>query len=135
MHHNPIMEQDSTEQHPEIFLSVSDIRQAAAEGVIAELDSQNLIKWACEKDVQERHYRIATAPPELNKGFNIVTVVYYFGAMLMISACAWFLGDKWEVLGSRGLLVTTIIYFAIAFSAAGELFNTLARRNRRSTDK
>jgi len=110
------MEQDSAQQTDQILLSVSDIRQAAAEGVIAELDSQNLIKWACEKDVQERHHRAATAPPEQSKGFNIVTVAYYFGAMLMISACAWFLGDKWEALGSRGVLITTIIYFAIAFS-------------------
>src|SRR5258706_1312708 len=34
--------------------------------------------------------------------------------MRMISACAWFLGDKWDSLGSSGVLATTVIYFIIA---------------------
>ncbi len=43
-------------------------------------------------------------------------VLYYFGAMLMISACAWFLGDKWDVLGTPGVFITTLIYFLIALT-------------------
>ncbi len=54
------------------------------------------------------------APPEQSKGFNLVTVAYYFGALLMISACAWFLGDKWDALGSPGVLITAGIYLTIA---------------------
>jgi hypothetical protein len=34
--------------------------------------------------------------------------------MLMIVACAWFLGDKWERLGSPGILGTVIVYMMIA---------------------
>ena len=62
--------------------------------------------------------RVETSPGsvEVSKGFNLVTVAYYFGAMLMISACAWFLGDKWEVLGSQGVLTTSILYMAVAAS-------------------
>jgi len=48
---------------------------------------------------------------------NLVTVLYYFGAMLMISACAWFLGDKWNVLQARGILAVVICYMLIAFAA------------------
>jgi hypothetical protein len=51
---------------------------------------------------------------ERRKGLNIATVAYYFGAMLMIVACAWFLGDKWERLGSPGILGTVIVYMMIA---------------------
>jgi len=36
--------------------------------------------------------------------------------MLMISACAWFLGDKWDVLGAGGICITAIIYLLIAAS-------------------
>jgi hypothetical protein len=36
--------------------------------------------------------------------------------MLMISACAWFLGDKWDVLGTSGVCITVIVYMLIATS-------------------
>src|SRR4051812_11345818 len=96
----------------EIFLSIADVRKAAVEGAITESDAQRLIEWACALDA----HRSANAPPppvEASKGLNLITVAYYFGAMLMISACAWFLGDKWEVLGSGGVLATTCVYFMI----------------------
>ena len=54
--------------------------------------------------------------PEKAKGFNLVTVLYYFGALLMISACAWFLGAKWDVLGASGICITAIIYASITAS-------------------
>src|SRR5947207_15877672 len=34
----------------------------------------------------------------------------------MISACAWFLGDKWDALGAGGICGTAIIYIAITAS-------------------
>jgi len=34
----------------------------------------------------------------------------------MISACAWFLGDKWDALGPGGILTTSLIYALIAAS-------------------
>ena len=104
------METPSTESPTsEITLTGSDLRRAAADGIISEADSESLIQWAGERRGPD------DAPDaEQQKGFNLVTVAYYFGAMLMISAGAWFLGDKWETLGSPGILVTTVIYFAIA---------------------
>ena len=103
----------STEEN-ELTLTATDIRSAAVEGVISGDDAEHLVQWGCE--------RRATPPPgpaptaasiEQKKGLNLVTVAYYFGAMLMISACAWFLGDKWDALGSKGILVTSLIYAAI----------------------
>jgi hypothetical protein len=54
--------------------------------------------------------RGAGAPRERTKGLNLVSVAYYFGALLMISACAWFLGDKWRALGHVGVLTTCAVY-------------------------
>jgi hypothetical protein len=95
-----------------ITIDLDDIREAASEGVISQGDSENLIYWICSRNRAARHF----TPAEHSKGFNIVTVAYYFGAMLMISACAWFLGDKWDSLGSGGILATTLVYFAITAS-------------------
>jgi hypothetical protein len=95
---------DPEETHQ--FLSVSDIRQASEEGIISYADSVRLIQWA-----EARRDLSLPDRPEQAKGFNLVTVAYYFGAMLMITACAWFLGDKWDSLGTRGVLLTTVVYF------------------------
>ncbi len=110
------MEHESVDtQNDETLLSISDIRQAAADGIISDADSQNLIAWAGSRPAgTTAQSSIAETAVEQSQGFNLVTVAYYFGAMLMISACAWFLGDKWESLGSRGVLITTVIYFIIA---------------------
>jgi len=101
-----------TDKQAEIILSVSDIREASAEGVISDSNAQSLIEWAVKRS--DRRSAEVAALPEQPKGFNLVTVAYYFGAMLMIVACGWFLGDKWDSLGSQGVLVTTIVYFSIA---------------------
>jgi hypothetical protein len=102
----------------EILLSTADLDRAAAEGVISRSDADGLMRWAY--DQRFKRTLLAEPPaqpaPEHHKGFNLVTVLYYFGAMLMISACAWFLGDKWDALGAQGICATVIIYMAIAAS-------------------
>ncbi|MBA3353553.1 MAG: DUF2157 domain-containing protein, partial [Blastocatellia bacterium] len=101
---------EEPEQDRPLF-TVNDLREAADAGIIAEYDVEKLIRWASDRGVEARAARI-----EEPEGINLVTVAYYFGAMLMISACAWFLGDKWESLGSGGVLLTTLVYFAIALA-------------------
>jgi hypothetical protein len=95
----------------QVNFSVSDIRDAGADGIISPDDAERLINWLSSQPGEEAD---DDARPETAKGFNLVTVAYYFGAMLMISACAWFLGDKWDSLGSAGILATCIVYFAVA---------------------
>src|SRR5437867_3732867 len=112
-------------------ISVSDIRDAGAAGVISAEDTERLIDWLSGRPPVEE------PPIETSRGFNLATVAYYFGAMLMISACAWFLGDKWQTLGSAGVLVTCLVYFAVAaglgwwmrgrgYAVAGGLLITVA---------
>src|SRR5678816_3854920 len=97
----------------DLSLSTSDIYRAAGEGVILMADAERLVKWGYEQRFRDP-LSAESLPPEQRKGFNLVTVAYYFGAMLMISACAWFLGDKWEQLGSPGILATVIVYMMTA---------------------
>ena len=100
---------------PELFLSSSDIHRAAAEGVLPLADAERLIQWGYEQRFSQAHSTgPAAVAPEQSKGLNLVTVAYYLGAMLMISACAWFLGDKWETLGSPGVFSTALIYMIVA---------------------
>lgn len=109
------MEQPNAETRlGDVSLSIAEIRQAAADGVIADESADALIRWACERPAESEIVVATPNVPEQAKGFNIVTVAYYFGAMLMISAFGWFLGNIWTVLGSGGVLVTTVVYFAIA---------------------
>lgn len=109
------MPHDSRER--EISLSASDITRAAAEGVLSESDADRLVRWAYDQQFNGALIPEPKVPaPEQRKGFNIVSVLYYFGAMLMISACAWFLGDKWDMLGTTGVFITTLIYLLIALT-------------------
>src|SRR5215218_8199205 len=77
-------ESESSTQN-EFQLNAADLRQAVAEGVISDSDGQRLISCADERNIGLR--TAAREMPETAKGFNLVTVAYYFGAMLMISAC------------------------------------------------
>jgi hypothetical protein len=100
----------------ELFLTPADIRRAAAEGVLQDKDAERLIGWGYEQRFNRTLLPDARPEPapETRKGLNAVTVAYYFGAMLMISACAWFLGDKWEDLGSPGVFGTVLVYMLVA---------------------
>src|SRR5438477_6456645 len=99
----------------EILLSIADLERAAADGVVSDADVQAIAAWATERSSPRPTFVHARA--EHRKGFNLVTVIYYFGAMLMISACAWFLGDKWDVLQAKGICVVVVCYMLIAFTA------------------
>jgi hypothetical protein len=102
-----------------LLLSAEDVRQAATANVLSQADAERLLQWAHDRQaaVPTRTDAAAIQVVEQRKGLNLVTVAYYFGAMLMISACAWFLGDKWNALGSKGILITSLIYAAITAGA------------------
>jgi hypothetical protein len=100
-----------TTNEPDLLLTASDILRAADEGVLPREEAERLVEWGRARRAEAGPPRPA---PEARKGFNAVTVAYYFGAMLMISACAWFLGDKWDSLGPGGVFSTVLAYMAVA---------------------
>jgi hypothetical protein len=99
----------------ELSLTSSDIYLAAEQGVLLQADAERLVQWGFEQRFNRSGLREPKpAIMEQRKALNLVTVAYYFGAMLMITACAWFLGDKWNELGSPGILGTVVVYMMIA---------------------
>jgi hypothetical protein len=115
---------DSETPNYELSLTSSDIYLAAEQGVLLQEDAERLVRWGFEQHFnQSRLAEPKALPVERRKGLNLVTIAYYFGAMLMISACAWFLGDKWDALGSPGILGTVIVYILIAAGLGGWLRN------------
>ncbi len=110
------MSAETTPDGRELLLTPADVRRAAEEGVLERGDAERLIDWGYEQRF-ERSLLPEPRPepaPEARKGLNPVTVAYYFGAMLMLLACAWFLADKWEALGSRGVFATVLVYALVA---------------------
>ena len=57
-------------------------------------------------------------PREAHRGFNAITVAYSLGALLVLFALAWFLFERWKVLGAAGVLGVALLY-AAAFAVVG----------------
>lgn len=105
----------NSQSNRELLLTYADIQRAAAEGVISASDAERLVEWGYAQRFNRLLVPEPMMPaPEQSKGLNAVTVAYYFGAMLMISACAWFLGSKWDALGNAGIFTTAVVYMLIA---------------------
>lgn len=58
------------------------------------------------------------APREAERGFNAVTVAYAAGAIAVLFAFAWFLFERWSVLGAGGVLAVVLGYTALFGAAA-----------------
>ncbi|MCI0613191.1 hypothetical protein L0244_09390, partial [bacterium] len=75
---------------------------------------------------------------EAKKTFNPIMVVYYIGALLILSAFGWFLGSQWDALGPTGIFIVSScyallfvflgyrIYFREKYPVAGGLLFTCA---------
>jgi len=69
----------------------------------------------------EREGTIGTAPArEAHRGFNAITVAYSLGGLLVLFALAWFLFERWKILGPGGALGVALLY-AAAFAVVGTL--------------
>ena len=78
------------------------------------------------------------AQQEAKKTFNPIMVVYYIGALLILSAFGWFLGSQWDALGHSGIFIVSscyallfiflghVIYFREKYPVAGGLLFTCA---------
>jgi len=86
-------------------LSKEDFRWAVDEAIITEEQMDRL--WA---GLQMRK----SDKPQ----FDMPHMLYYFGAMIVISAMAWFMTEAWELFGGGGILAISSLY-AICFVLAG----------------
>jgi hypothetical protein len=94
---------------------------AVARGIIDAAQRDALHALASEMASAER----PIAPrPEARGNFNVITIAYALGALLVLFALGWFLAERWSKLGPGGVLIVAGLY-AVAFAAAGL---TLRRR-------
>lgn len=82
-----------------------DLNWAAGQGILSSEQSNKL--WqALEKRSQTQ------------SGFDIATVAYYFGALIVMSALGWFMTLGWQNFGGVGMFLIAACY-ALAFTLAG----------------
>ena len=106
---------------------LSTLTAAALErGIIDATQRDRLHALAAELSTEDGALPNATAAAsaEARGSFNVITVAYALGALLVVFALGWFLVDRWSKLGPGGVLVVAGGY-AGAFALAG---TTLRRR-------
>jgi hypothetical protein len=112
----------STEQHTAPLARL--INVALERGIIDAAQRDQLAALSAELTATAGHphdERDDTAPRrEVQRGFNAITVAYSLGALLVLFALAWFLLERWKVLGPFGILVVALLY-AAAFAGVGTL--------------
>src|SRR5690349_4453185 len=91
---------------------------ATARGIITHAQAEQLAELAreLERDLATTH-SAGTAPAprtEARGGFNVITVAYALGALLVLFALGWFLAERWSKLGPGGVLAVAGLY-AVAF--------------------
>lgn len=57
--------------------------------------------------------QLASSNSKETTKFDTPHVLYYFGALIVISSMAWFLGSKWESFGDSGIFAISLIYIAL----------------------
>ena len=87
-------------------ISQKDLEWAASEDLLSSEQAEAL--W---KALQERH----SAQPK----FDFANVLYYFGALIVISAMSWLMTLAWEKFGGGGIFIIATLY-AIFFVLAGK---------------
>jgi hypothetical protein len=101
--------------------SLSTLTRAALDrGIIDAAQRDRLLELAHELAHEPEVPTPESAMPhtEARGGFDIITVAYALGALLVLFALGWFLVDRWSSLGSAGVLAVAALY-AVAFGAAG----------------
>lgn len=81
------------------------------------------LKWAAEKGIidapQADHlWRALLKRTADRPQFGLVQILYYFGALLVISAMTWFITNAWEDLGGGGIFLVSVLY-ALVFIGLG----------------
>jgi hypothetical protein len=100
------------------------IHAALERGIIDESQRDKLQALAAEltpaRDRQREEATAGDAAREAHRGFNAITVAYSLGGLLVLFALAWFLFERWKILGPGGVLGVALLY-AAAFATVGML--------------
>ncbi len=85
--------------------------------------SRDDLKWAASEallsgEQEEALWGALSRRTAGRQKFDFAHVAYYFGALLVISAMAWFMTSAWDEIGGAGIAAIAMIY-AICFTLAG----------------
>ncbi len=108
----------SSDPLPERTFTWADLERWADQGLIARSQLAAIReREATGQDVPSRP--VATAPPrEERHGFNLITVVYYVGAFLILFAYTVFMGLQWASLSAVGQVAVSL-FSALGLIAVG----------------
>lgn len=95
---------------------IKDLMKAQKKGIISAEQFETLVGFL----KQNQAVSIETTAPVVKKKFTIENFLYYFGAILIIIAMGWYLGNIWTAFGAGGLLVLSLSY-ALIFTVAGNI--------------
>src|SRR5215510_6496266 len=90
------------------------IDRAVARGIITAEQADALRALETEK---------SRGPPHIEapRGFNVVSIAYGLGALLVVFAFAWFLFYRWDALGPWGVFVVALVYAALCVGVSSWL--------------
>lgn len=85
-----------------------------------EISKEQFFKAASQLGLSEQNKKALwdTLEAEGSKDSSISKLLYYFGAMIVISAMTWFMSLGWMVFGGGGIFLISVLY-AILFVLAG----------------
>lgn len=90
-------------------IALNELETAVKEGLITEAQRRALSsRFGSEPELPSGRTSV-----EAEKKFNPIMVLYYIGALLILSAFGWFLGSQWDVLGPPGILAVSGLYAAL----------------------
>lgn len=89
----------------------TELRKCVEKGIISEEQLNAVSAGAAAAPAK-------TPAAEVPKGFNAIMVLYYTGALLILSAFGWFMGSQWEALGPGGIFAVSGLY-ALLFALIG----------------
>ena len=105
-----------------MYFDEKDLLLAQKKGVISAEVFEKLLDFLKNLNA----YRVDTSKPceepqaEVKKKFTLENFLYYFGALIIISAMGWYLGNTLDTFGHGGLLALSGLYFVI-FTGIGNL--------------
>jgi hypothetical protein len=76
------------------------------------------LEWASSKGLLKKEqvdplYNALEQRPGVKSAFDLVHIIYYFGALLIIFGMGWFLNEAWDTAGGKALFFLGLIYVII----------------------
>jgi hypothetical protein len=105
-------------------ISRADLAAAAEAGVIAPIGIDPLWRFlASSRGAESVADAGAASAPDAAPRFDVVHLLWYAGALIVIGAMGLFSTEAWQLLGDEALLATAIVYAAVFVVAGAHLWH------------